>query len=152
MELSERLNACLKVETLCEEIYYSLCSLFPEARELFQKLAEEEERHADILTICSGFQNVGALPDTIVLNSFPQIIKSIDTAEKVKAKIADEDISLFKALYMTLELEEAVAEIYFNEVMTEKSDIEVISYLQQFYKDEISHTQRIEDFILKNFL
>ncbi len=152
MDLSERLNACLKVETLCEEIYYSLCSLFPEAKELFQKLAEEEERHADILTICAGFQDIGALPDMMVLNSVPQIMQSIDIAEEIKAKIEKENISLLAALHMTLELEEAVAEIYFNEVMTEKSDIEVISYLQQFYKNEISHTQRIEDFILKNVL
>jgi rubrerythrin len=152
MELSERLKACLKVETLCEEIYYSLCVLFPEAKGLFQKLAEEEERHADILTICAGFQDMGALPDMMVLNSLPQITKSIDIAEEIKARIAEEDISLLDALHMTLELEDAVAEIYFNEVMTEKSDMEVIAYLQQFYKNEISHMQRIEDFIHQNFL
>ena len=152
MELSERLNACLKVETLCEEIYYTLCFLFPEAKELFQKLAEEEERHADILTICTGFQDMGTLPDMIVLNSLPQIVKSIDIAEEIKARIAQGNISLIAALHMTLELEEAVAEIYFNEVMTEKSDTEVVSYLQQFYRNEISHTQRVGDFILQTIL
>jgi rubrerythrin len=152
MELAEKLQACLRVETLCEEIYYSLCNLFPQARELFRQLAEEEERHADILTICGGFQDIGALPAVIVPESVPQIQKSVEIAEELKKMIEGENISLRTALEKALELEESVAEIYFNELMTGESDVEVVSYLQRYYKNETAHTEMIRRFMRQNGL
>jgi rubrerythrin len=152
MEFSEKLQACLRVETLCEEIYYSLCGLFPEAGELFRQLAEEEERHADILTICTGFHDIGALPEVVVPDSAPHIQKSVEVAEGLKRTIQEETLSLGAALEKALELEESVAEIYFNELMAGESDAEVVSHLQRYYKNEMSHTEKIRRFIQENGL
>ena len=66
---------------LCEETYYSLCNLFPEAKQLFHQLAEGEERHADILTIPTGFHKIDALPDKIVPDSPRKIMESLDLAQ-----------------------------------------------------------------------
>ena len=152
MELSQKLEACLKIETLCEEIYYSLCNIFPQAKKLFRQLAEEEERHADILTISAGFHNLGALSDIIVPDSSSRIKESLDLARKVKKEIEARPILLREALQMALELEESIAEVYFNELMTEKSGEEIISHLQQYYKDEMRHTDRIKQYIIDNDL
>ena len=89
MELLQKLAACLKIEMLCEEIYYSMCNLFPEAKKMFRQLAEEEERHADILTISSGFHKIGVLPDVIVPDSAPKIKESLDLAAKMKKAIEE---------------------------------------------------------------
>jgi rubrerythrin len=148
-QLSERLKACLKVELLCEEIYYKLCELFPDSRELFQPIANTEKRHADILTICLGFNNLGDLPDIIVPGSLPLIKKSLDLTEHIKAQI-NNGITLKKALKMALDLENTTAENYFNEVMTKEADSEIIAYLQQFYKDEKSHSAMIKEYIKNN--
>ena len=152
MDLSERLEACLKIETLCEEIYYSLCNAFPEAKRLFRQLAEEEERHADILTISAGFHKLGLISDIIVPNSVPEIKESLDLAEKMRRTVTEQTLSLREALQMALELEASVAEVYFNELMTDTSDEEVISHLRQYYKDEMRHTDRIKQYILENDL
>jgi len=149
MELSQKLTACLKVEMLCEEIYYSLCNLFPEAKELFRQLAEEEERHADILTISTGFHKIDALPDKIVPDSPGRILESLHLAEKMKRTLEEDELFLREVLQMALELEESVAELYFNELMNEGSDDDVISYLQKYYKDEMSHVERIKRYILE---
>jgi rubrerythrin len=148
MDLFQKLEACLKVELLCEEIYYSMCNLFPEAKKLFRQLAEEEERHADILTICSGFHKLGVMPDIIVPDSAPKIKESLELAEEMRQKVIEETLSLREALQMALDLEESVAEIYFNELMTEQSEEGIISHLQKYYKDEIPHTERIKQYIL----
>jgi rubrerythrin len=152
MELSQKLEACLNVEMLCEEIYYSMCNSFPEAKQLFRQLAEEEGRHADILTISGGFHNLGVMSDIIVPNSAPKIKESLDLAKKMRREIEDKTISLREALQMALDLEESVAEVYFNELMTDKSDEEIISHLQQYYKDEMRHTERIKQYILEKGL
>ncbi len=146
-KLSERLEACLQIEILCEEIYYSLCDLYPEAEKLFQEIAENEKRHADILTICTGFNKVGDLPNAIVPSSLPLIKKSLDIVEHIKAEINEKKLSLKKALMSALELEKLTAENYFNEIMKKESDSDVISYLQQFYSDEKSHAEMINNFM-----
>ncbi len=152
MDFAQRLEACLKIETFCEEIYYALCKLFPEARELFRQLAEEEERHADILTISAEFYNIDAMSERIVPNSVAKIQESLDLADKMRREIAVKTISLHEALEMALELEESVAEMYFNELMTDTSDEEIISHLQQYYKDEMKHTHRIRQYMLEKGL
>jgi rubrerythrin len=152
MELSQKLEACLKIEMLCEEIYYSMCNIFPEAKQLFRQLAEEEERHADILTISAGFHNMGVMPAIVVPDSVPKIKESLDLAEKIRREIEEKTISLREALHMALQLEESVAEVYFNELMADKSDEEIISHLQRYYKDEMRHTERIKRYILEKGL
>lgn len=145
-QLSERLKACLKVELLCEEIYYTLCKLFPDSKELFQLIADTEKRHADILTICLGFNKLGDLPDMIVPGSLQAIMKSLDIAKNMKTEISN-GITLKMALRMSLELENTTAESYFNEIMTKEANSEIIAYLQQFYKDEKSHSSMIKEYI-----
>lgn len=147
MELIQRLQACLKLETLAEEIYLSLCKLFPGASELFRLLAEEEARHADILTISAGFHKIGELPDEIVPDSMPQIKRALNIAGNIKERIDEKPISLRGALELSLDLEMSLAENYFNEIMSKKMDSEVISYLKKFYKDERSHADRIKNYM-----
>jgi len=67
----------------------------------------------------------------------------------MKRAIEENEPFLREALQMALELEESVAELYFNEVMDETND-DVISYLQKYYKDEMSHAERIKQYILEN--
>jgi len=117
---------------------------------LFRQLAEEEERHEDILTISTEFHKIDALPDKVVPDSPFKIRESLDLAEKMKRAIEENELSLQQVLQMALSLEESVAELYFNELMNEKSDDDVISYLQKYYKDEMSHADRIKQYILEN--
>ena len=79
-----------------------------------------------------------------------KIRESLDLAEKMKRAIEENEPSLREALQMALEQKESVAELYFNELMDEKSDGDVISYLQKYYKDEMSHAERIKQYILEN--
>ncbi len=126
----------------------SLCNTFPEGSKLFQQLAEEEARHADILTISAGFNKLDELPNRIVPDSMEPIEKSLQIAQDLSNKIHDTSISLKTALEMSLNLERALAENYFNEIMSKESGYEIISYLQQFYKDEMSHADRIIEYMI----
>ncbi len=149
MRLIERLEACLQLETLAEEIYLKLCTLFPDESKLFQLLAEEEARHADILTISVGFNRINELPDEIVPDSAVQIRKAINIAQRIKQRLDETTVSFSEALDMSLELETSMAENYFNEMMKKKMNNEIISYLQRFYKDEESHADRIKKLLLR---
>jgi rubrerythrin len=148
-DLTERLHTCLKMEMQCAEIYHSLVKLFPEASDLFQTLAEWEERHADIISVSIGFNSIKALPDEIVPYELSLINKTLNITRDIKARIGTERVTLKSALSMALEMEESFAESYLQEVMGKTTDSEVISYLQQFYKDGKTHAEMIKEFMSK---
>ena len=153
-DLSEKLQACLKMEKQCADVYNTLVMLFPgnmfpEARDLFQTLAEWEERHADIIAIGIEYNKVDEIPDIIVPYEMSLINLTLGIAQDIKARIGDARVTLRMALSMTLKMEESAAESYLQDLMTKQSDSEVISYLQQFYKDEKTHAEMITELMLK---
>ncbi|UCE71342.1 MAG: hypothetical protein JSU99_08615 [Nitrospiraceae bacterium] len=152
--LSEKLQACLKMEMQCADVYHTLVTLFPErlfpdARELFQTLAEWEERHADIIAISIQFNNVDEIPDIIVPDEMSMINVTLGIAQDIKSRLDDSRITLKMALSMILKLEESAGESYLQDIMTKQTDSEVILYLQQFYKDEKTHAEMIKELMLK---
>jgi rubrerythrin len=148
MELSERLKACLKIEIHCVEIYQKLGRLLPEAKDLFETLASSEERHADILTISVGFNDIHEIPNSIVPHSLEKISETVRFAEEINSSIDNNRLSLEQSLTRMLQMENSLAESYLHEVMTQATDSDVISYLQQFYEDEKSHADMIREFML----
>jgi bacterioferritin (cytochrome b1) len=147
--LTERLQACLEMEKLCADLYTYLSKLFTEAGDLFRKLAEDEERHADILTVSLGFHDIGELPDRIVPESPEHIRKSLDSAEDFRRLVTGGRVTLEEVLAAVLDLERSMAESYLHEVMTGETGDDVISYLKQFYQDEKSHCDRVKDYLLR---
>jgi len=152
--LSEKLQACLKMEMQCADVYHTLVTLFPErlfpdARELFKTLADWEERHADIIAISIQFNNVDEIPDIIVPDEMSLINVTLGIAQDIKSRLDDSRITLKMALSMILKLEESAGESYLQDVMTKQTDSEVILYLQQFYKDEKTHAEMIKELMLK---
>ncbi len=153
-DLSERLQACLKMEMQCADVYHTLVtlfprSLFPEARDLFETLAEWEERHADIIAVSIGFHEIDEIPDIVVPSKLSLINNTLDIAQDIKAKIGSQRVTLKIALNMVLKMEESSAESYLQDVMTERMDLEIIKYLRQYYKDEKSHAEMIKELKLK---
>ena len=144
MQLAERLKTCMKIEVLCAEIYHTLGGIFPEARELFEKLAKSEERHADIISISIGFNRIHDLTDSFVPSSLQKMTETIKLAEEIKASIENKRLSLEKSLSMLLKMEQSLAESYLHETMVRDTDSDVILYLQQFYNDEKSHAEEIK--------
>jgi rubrerythrin len=146
--LTERLQACLAMENLCADLYVYLSKLFTEAGDLFRRLAEDEERHADILTVSLGFHEIGELPDTVVPESPEDIRKSLHIAEEFKQCLKSGRVALAEALQVVLELERSMAESYLHEVMTADTESDVIAYLKQFYQDEKSHFDMVHEYLL----
>jgi rubrerythrin len=156
-ELSNRkpnniLSACLKMEVLCAEIYRKLARmfpgmLFPGENYLFTKLADSEERHAFIVQLGMRFHFISEMHDKVAPDIMDQICAATDFAEDIKSYIKPEKISLSKVLNMLIEMEESIAELYLHDLMRIKTDSRVLSYLQQFYKDEKYHAEMIKDFV-----
>jgi rubrerythrin len=153
-ELSERIEACVAVELLAAEIYLILADSFPAERDFFMDLCQQEQEHADILTIGMGFQRVGEVPDYIVPESFLRIYETFKLARDIKKKLENEKVSLKGALSMALELEDSIAERHFQDIFSHaESDSYIINKLKTLQSDSKRHADKIKDFMKsKNLL
>lgn len=146
-DLSERLRLCIEVEETACEIYTILQDMFPQDRGFFHDMALEEENHASVLTVATGFNRVGKLPDRIVPRSMSPIYKSHDVAIDIRQKITKNDMSIKEALELALQMEESMVESYFYEVMHSKTEDKVMSVLQEMATYSESHTEKIKNFM-----
>jgi len=136
----------LHVETLAERIYFELSELFPEAKSLFDRLTCEESRHADIITINMGFQNIDALPPEFAIDMIPLIEETLAIASILEEKIEQKDITLPEALQLAISMEETGAEAYFQKVLRGKSTDTALNYVKRFYQDSMHHADLIKKF------
>ncbi|NIT04160.1 hypothetical protein GTO10_04525 [Candidatus Saccharibacteria bacterium] len=146
-ELSKRIEACIAVERASAEIYNNFSNKFPKARLFFQELSKDEESHVTLLMVGKAYHKVGKLPDNVVPSSLPDIYVTLDLTEKIKQKIDSEEISLKEALDIASLLENSMAESYLQEIMMKQTDDKVIANLKKMLIDEISHSEKIKDFM-----
>jgi rubrerythrin len=146
MNAREILEMSLQIEILAEKIYSDLGELFPEARPLFERLSREESRHADIVTINMKFLDVDVLPPEFAIDMTPLIKQTLETAVLLEKSIEKKEIALEEALQLSLAMEEAGVEAYFQNVMRGKSAHNGLNYAKQFYKDCKHHAELIQEF------
>ena len=103
-DFSERLRAYFKMETQCADLYHKLVALYPEAKDLFETLAEWEERHADIISISIGYNKIGGIPEIIVPQELSIINMTIDMTQDIHTRIRTERISLHNVLNLTMKI------------------------------------------------
>ena len=144
------LTACLRMEVLCADIYRELARIypgnqFPNENFLFNTLADSEDRHAFIVQLGMRFNKINKMHDMIVLDIVSQINDAIDRAKTVQSHIRTEKVSLKEMLKILIEIEESIAEIYLQDLMRNKTDSTILSYLQKFYTDEKHHAEMIKD-------
>ena len=146
MNIRENLEMSFRVETLAEKIYLALGELFPEAMALFERLAGEESRHADIVAISMKLLDIDQLPAELAIDMEPLIKETINIARKLEDKVERKEITLEEALQLSIELEESGAEAYLQEVLLGPTAHESLNYVKQFCKDCEFHTELIREF------
>lgn len=145
--LSEKIKVCIAVETTTAEIYHLLSSELPEARAFWRDLALSEENHANILVAGAKYLATGELPEYIVPHSQNLIDETFRLVRDAKKQVNGDHLSLKDALSLALKIETSAAESYFQEIMLSETDSPVIAKLQKIRTDELTHIEKIENFM-----
>ncbi len=145
--LSEKVKVCIAIEAMTAELYHMLSSRFPEAKGFWRELALSEENHANILVVGAGYLRTRELPEYIVPDSQEQIDETFRLVREAKNIVQNDHQSLNDALKLALQIENSTAERYFQEVMLGQTNSPVIAKLQKIRKDELTHIEKIKDFM-----
>ena len=138
-----KLDACIKLEIAIGETYLKLSKMFPEAKELFDKLAIEEINHAEILTKSKELNIDGELPEEFVNKLCSMVTEPLVYVQTLQHKIEKKQLSLQEALNFSLKIEQHGAEYYLQATMLNEAPHKAISLLQQIYTENKYHADTV---------
>ncbi|MBI5742083.1 MAG: hypothetical protein HZA16_15400 [Nitrospirae bacterium] len=144
MQNDSVIKGCIKVEKTAAAIYKKLSQLFPEHRDFWKSLFDDEVKHLAFLRdvkslgLVEDLQKRGPLPPASTIDSTQTLADAI--ADKAKGP----SFSMSKALKMVLNLEESMVEIYTNKIIADLMSNESEMSLKQLVAEENSHIRKIK--------
>jgi len=138
------ISGCMKVERSALYVYKQLMKKFPDKKDFWRDLVDDEVDH---LTFLKDVQSLGladAMQKTDPLPTMENVDDAIRTADNLVVKIKEDSISLKKTLSIVLKLEESLVETYTNKLIAKLMACEDKSSYKKLVADEKKHINKIK--------
>ena len=145
MEQNDFISGCMKVENSVASIYSDLMHIFPENKEFWESMRNDERDHIAFLSDVKSLGLLNEIEKMDVKLSIMIIDKTIKLAKNVNDDITIGSISLKDALAMTLKLEESMVETYTNKLIAKLLSCEDETSLEKLVADEKAHADKIRN-------
>ena len=147
MEQKDFIDGCIKVETSVASIYSKLMELFPDKKEFWGSLLNDERDHIAFLNDVKSLELITEMEKIDFPPSMDIIKKTIKSADKVTEKLCDHSNSVKDTLIMALKLEESMVEIYTNQLIAKLLSCDDEAPVAKVVADEKTHINKIRKMI-----
>ena len=147
MERNTLISKCIKVEQSATSIYKYMMKQFPEHKDFWQGLFNDEIEHVSFLRDVISLNLKDELHKIDLLPSLPTINMALELADNITGKIKSGPVSLDEALAMTLELEETMIETYTNKIIANLISCDDENGYKNIVSDEKNHLNKIKKMI-----
>jgi len=136
-------HGCMKVEKSAASVYKKLMKKFPEKKEFWKELVDDEINHLSFLNdirslgLIDVMQKIDSLPPAAIID------ETLKMADGLTAKITEDSLSLKRALVMALKLEESMVETYTNKLIANLISCEDEVSYKKIVADEKKHIKKI---------
>ena len=148
-KLKELLEASIELEEGMSELYFLYTNLFPEDREFWWKLANEEVNHASLLKSGRIYLEKGILPDEMLYEDITVLKSTIKWIKILTKKYTLKAPSFEDAYFEAIKLESSAGEFHFQVLMTEGTDSKIVKIFQDLAGDDKDHNRRILDLLTR---
>lgn len=138
------INGCMKVEKSAAAVYQKLMIKFPEKKEFWKELFDDEKNHISFLKDVKSLGLIDVMEKTDPLPPKKVINEALRLADDLKVKIASDSVSFNKALVMVLKLEESIVETYTNKVIADLICCEEEVSYKKVVAEEKTHIRKIK--------
>lgn len=146
--LFELLSESAKLEENVGALYLKISTLFPEDRDFWVQLAEEEKHHASIFrTFFDKKLPLFLFPEEMMDTDLARLKENNKTIKEVTSHLLSRFKNKMNAYAYALELEESAGEMHFQQAMSAETDSESLLLLQGINKDDKDHYKRIKELI-----
>ena len=149
MEQKDFINGCIKVENTVASIYSRLMELFPDKKEFWGSLLNDEREHIAFLNDVKSLELITEMEKLDFPPSMDIIKKTIKSADKVTEKLCDHSDSVKDTLIMALKLEESMVEIYTNQLIAKLLSCDDETPVAKVVADEKTHINKIRKMMKK---
>jgi rubrerythrin len=143
MSNNSLINGCIKVEKSAASIYKKLMSKFPEKKDFWKELFDDEINHLSFLNDVKSLGLTDVMEKIEMPPSAAIINETLKMADDLTAKITADSISFKKALAMALKLEESMVETYTNKIIANLISCEDVSSYKKMVSDEKKHINKL---------
>jgi rubrerythrin len=145
------INGCIKAESAAASIYGNLSNIFPEQKEFWETMRDDEREHISFLNDVKSLGLISEIDKMDLLPPMELINKSLKIADDVSDEITVRPVSFEDALSMTLKLEESMAETYTNKLIARLLSCEGETSFEKLVADEKNHINKIKNIIKKKY-
>jgi len=146
--MNEGLAQLIAIEEGMERLYRLFCSKFPEHREFFSQLADEEQRHAGVL------KELLTLPAQEIAQAINLISRRVDEFEQVNQLLAREHRgfeelpkTVIEGLELAFKLEESAGELHYQFVVTTEVKNRALEKIRGLTGADRDHAQRVRSYL-----
>jgi len=147
MEQKDFIDGCIKVENSVASIYSKLMELFPDKKEFWGSLLNDERDHIAFLNDVKSLELITEMEKLDFPPSMDIIKKTIKSADKATEKLCDHSNSVKDTLIMALKLEESMVEIYTNQLIAKLLSCDDETPVAKVVADEKTHINKIRKMI-----
>ena len=138
------INGCIKIEKSAASIYKKLMKKFPDRKDFWKELFDDEISHMAFLKDVKSLGLVDEIQKMDPSLSIASIDKTVKLADDITAKITAGTVSFKKALSMSLKFEESMAETYTNKMIAHLISCEDKPSYKKIVADEKKHINKIK--------
>jgi rubrerythrin len=138
------ISGCMKVERSALYVYKKLMKKFPDKREFWRELVDDEVDHLSFLNDVQSLGLADIMQKTDPLPTMENINDAIKMSDDLVVKIKEDSIPLKKTLAIILKLEETLVETYTNRLIAKLISCDDEASYKKIIADEKRHVNRIK--------
>lgn len=138
------IRGCMKAERSAASNYKQLMIKFPEKKEFWKELLEDERSHLSFLKDVKSLGLIDVMERIDPLPSRKIINETIRLSDDLRVKLLSDSVSFKKALVMALKLEESMVETYTNKLIADLITCEDETSYKKIVAEEKKHIRKIK--------
>ena len=149
MELHKIIQGCFAMEQTVSFIYKYFIQLFPDDKNFWMELYNDEIEHSSWLSKASFTAMIDLLPSTDIIPTLELVNNSVRFAEERNKAIHSNPLSFEDALDIALKLEKTMVETFTNELIANVLSVDYESLSDRIIMSEKEHIAKIEDMMMR---
>ena len=147
----ELIHEAIRAETNMAELYTWYAKTFPEDREFWETLSEEEKKHASLIRLAQDVLSEKQLSQLFVYDNLDKLKQVNEIVESLIEKYHKDPPEKSEAYNNAAKLESNSFESFYQRKMTDTPQSDDMNVFQKLNEDSKDHAERIKE-LLENSL
>jgi rubrerythrin len=149
MDRNDLINGCIKIESAAASTYSKLMQLFPDKKDFWEGLYNDEKEHISFLNDVKSLGLSDEVQKMDLLPTKPMIREALSLSNKISKKISNGPVIFKEALSLSLELEKSMVETYSNKIIASLLSCEDEASFKSLITSEKKHEEKIQKMLKK---